>query len=397
MTTVRALTLEEMPAYNKLCSICFTYTTSEEDLAPKEMSPEKLHEIQGVLDEDGTLLGAMTQISFDCRFEGHTTKLLGIGGVVTDPAERGRGAIRQLFEEGLPRLRSEGFVLSALYPFSHQFYRKFGYELGMVRRQAKFSPSSLRKDLYRAASIKRVLADGPDHGMPQVYEKYMQDKNLAVIRKEDYWKELRSGAPWKDYKHAYVLFDEAGEPIAYWVGKIEKGGDGNALTISDMAYTDRKGLEAILSMLRTMNEVGEVRLTEPQDVDLRYLTADCYDVNEQIECAGMVRVVDVEKALALLPAPVIPGRCVIQVEDQQIAENSGAFAVEGDGKTLTIVRTEDVPDVKCSINGLSAMVVGAMDFRGTVESRLAEMTSKENELFLTLLFPKRKQHMHNYF
>lgn len=397
MTTLRELTLEDMKAYNTLSSICFTYTASTDSLQPKEMSSEQLKEMRGVFDDNGTLLGAMIQLDMNCRFEGHDCRFLGIGGVVTDPAERRRGAIRQLFEEGLPRLRDEGFVLSALYPFSHEFYRKFGYELGIVKHRAKFSPSSLRTDLHRAASIRRILPDEPDGGMKEVYEKYIVNKNLAVIRKAGHWKSLRGGTPWENLKYTYVLYNEGNQPMAYWTGTMVKGEEGATLTIADLAYTCREGMESIFAMFRTMNEVGTVRLDVPQDMPIRYLMRDPYDLDELTSCGGMVRVMDVERALALLPAPALPGECTVQVTDRQIPQNNGCFTIMGDGKNLTVTRTEIEPDVECSINGLSAMVVGALDFQGSQDAGMANVLRQDNEAFMAMLFHRRQQHLHNYF
>ena len=397
MPELRSLALEEVAAYNKLSSICFTYTTPTENLAPKEMAPETLRQLRGVFDDDGTLLGGMWMIEMNCRFEGHNCPFLGIGGVVTDPAERRRGAIRQIFEEGLPRLRKEGFVFSALYPFSHVFYRKFGYELGIVKRMAKFAPSSLRENLHRAASIKRILPDEPDGGMKEIYTKYIAGKNLSVIRDDHHWKSLRSGTPWENLKYTYVLYNEENEPMAYWVGSMVKGDEGATLTIADMAYTCREGMESIFSMFRTMNEVGTIRTLVPQDMPLRYMMRDPYDLHEELNCGGMIRVMDVEKALAMLPAPALRGGCTVEVSDLQIPENNGRFIITGDGEKLTVSRTEKAPDLKCTINGLSALVVGTLNFQGCLDAGLAELTNEANKRFMAELFHLRQQHLHNYF
>ncbi|MBE5803945.1 MAG: GNAT family N-acetyltransferase [Clostridiales bacterium] len=397
MPELRSLTLEEMASYNKLSSICFTYTTKPEDLAPKEMAPEKLRQVRGVIDDDGTLLGGMIMIEMDCRFEGNDCRFLGIGGVVTDPAERRRGVIRQIFEEGLPRLRNEGFVLSALYPFSHVFYRKFGYELGIVRRKAKFAPGSLRKDLHHAASIRRILPGEPDGGMKQVYEKYIADKNLAVIRDEEHWKSLRAGTPWENLKYSYVLYNEEKEPMAYWLGTMVKNEEGSTLTILDMAYTCRDGMESIFAMFSTMNEIGTIRAIMPMDIPLRFLMTDPYNVDEMTSCNGMVRVMDVEKVLALLPAPALKGSCTVEVTDKQIPENNGSFTIASDGEKLTVQRSVNAPDLKCTINGLSALAVGVMDLQGCLDARLAELVNADSKRFLAEYFRPRQQHLHNFF
>jgi len=397
MPEIRGLRLEELADYNKLSSICFTYTVKTENLAPKELPPEKLRQYRGCIDEEGRLLGGMILLEMDCRFEGHTCRFVGVGGVVTDPADRRRGAIRQIFETDLPRMHDEGFALSALYPFSHEFYRKFGYELAIIRRNTKFSPGSLRRDLHRAAAIRRILPDEPDGGMQQVYEAYMADKNLGVLRSEEQWKSLRSGTPWENQKHAYVLYGENGEPMAYWIGAMTKGNEGALLSIEDLAYANREGMEAIFAMLQTMNEVGTVKLAVPQDMPLRHLMADPYDMEEDCSCGAMVRIVNAEQVLGMLPAPALTGSCTVEVSDGQIPANNGRYLIAGDGERLTVTRTEGEPDLRCTINGLSALVVNGMDFQECLDARLAELLRTENQRFMAELFRARKQHLHNYF
>lgn len=397
MPEVRALKMEELAAYNKLSSICFTIPMKTDDLSPKDMPADKLRQYRGCFDEDGTLLGGMILLDMGCRFEGHTCRFFGVGGVVTDPAERRRGAIRQIFEADLPRMYEEGFALSALYPFSHEFYRKFGYELGIMRHTMKFGPGCLRKDLCRAAAIRRILPDEPDGGMKQVYDRYIAGKNLAILRTAEQWKELRSGTPWENQKHSYVLYNEADEPIAYWIGTMSKGGGEPLLSIDDLAYVSREGMEAIFAMLRSMNEVGTVKLVMPQDMPIRYLVADPYHVDEECICGGMVRIVNAEQVLGMLPAPALAGSCVVEVRDGQIAANNGRFTISGDGETLTVFRTENEPDLRCTIGGLSALAVSAMDFQECLDSRLAELLRPENRRFMAELFRARKQHLHNYF
>lgn len=245
MPEVRGLKLEEVAAYNKLSSICFTIPMKTDDLNTTVIPQEKLRQYRGCFDDDGTLLGGMLFLEMDCRFEGNTCRFIGVGGVVTDPAERRRGAIRQIFEQNLSRLREEGFVLSALYPFSHEFYRKFGYELCIIKHTMKFSVDGMRKELYRAANIRRILPDEPDGGMKQVYCQYMHDKNLGILRTEEQWKELRSGTPWENQKHSYVLYNEENEPIAYWIGTMSKDDGDTLLTINDLAYISRDGMESM--------------------------------------------------------------------------------------------------------------------------------------------------------
>lgn len=394
MTTLRQMTNEDLLAYKHLSSVCYTYR----DDSPAEELPEELLRMRmGVFDENGALLSAMMQIPYQVRFENETVKLMGIGGVVTDPASRGQRGVRRLFEEGLPRLYKEGFVFSALYPFSHRFYRKFGYEWVEFWRNADFDRSALRPDLLQADEIVRVLPGVDDQGMRQIYEQYVSDKNLPVLRNEEMWKDIRRGTPWDSLKHAYVLKAE-GKPVAYWIGQMEKRDYGARLNMLDMAWTCRRGMEAIFAMIRGMNEVDGISVKVQSGFEPRNLVCEPYDVADKGACSGMVRVMNVARALALLPAPVLPGRLAIAVQDDQIPENCGCFVVTGDGYSLTVEKNDrEQPDISCRIEGLSALVAGRERFADAVNAGLAEVRADRNMKFASMLFVRRDLHMNHGF
>lgn len=394
MTMLRAMTNDDLLAYKRLCSVCYTYRTNDEtETLPEEL----LHIRQGVFDADGRLLSAMMQIPYHVRFCGRTVRLVGVGGVVTDPAARGAGHVRRLFEEGLPRLYGEGYVFSALYPFSHRFYRKFGYEWAEFWRNAEIPRDAIRDDLPCADEVVRVLPGEDDQGMRSVYEAYIADKNLAVIRDDQMWTELRRGTPWADLKHAYVL-KANGQTVAYWIGQMSKQGYAATLRITDMAWICPLGRDAIFAMLRGMNEVDTVAVRAQSGFDLRIIAKEPYDVGEKSSCTGMVRVVNAARALALLPPPLLPGRLSIGLTDGQIPQNNGCFVVSGDGYALTVGENDrEEPDIVCGIEGLSALVAGRHSFRDAVDAGLVQVCTGKPLRFAELLFAERKLHMNQEF
>lgn len=394
MPTIRYLTNDDLLQYKRLASICFTYADAEE---PRMCTEEELHQRVGVFDEDGTLLSAMIHNRYMARFEEHDVPLVGIGGVVTDPAARGQRGIRKLFETYLPALYDEGYVFSALYPFSHVFYRKFGYELAFEKRTVELSPGSLRENLHKADEIVRVLPDADDQGMRKVYDRFIEDKPFAIRRDDAMWRELRQGTPWEKLKHAYVL-KIGGESVAYWIGTVEKHGFDAMLTLTDMAYTCREGCEAIFAMLRGMNEIETIRMTTPVELNPHWLVSDPYDVGKyNITRGGMLRVMNVEKALGMLAAPLVPGSLTLEVTDSQIAPNNGCFTVTGDGRRLSVARSEGPADLRCDINGLSAMLAGLQDFEDSLLAGHAVPTKTFDKWFASMLFPKRKGHLNWHF
>lgn len=394
MTTIRPMTNDDLLAYQQLCSICYTYRATQ---PPEPLPEDRLRQRIGVFAEDGRLLSAMMQIPYNVRFGNQTVKLLGIGGVVTDPAHRGEGGVRRMFEEGLPRLYREGYVFSALYPFSHRFYRKFGYETAEFWRNVEFPRSSLRRDLAMAGEILRVLPEGEDCGMRDIYERYAADKHLPVLRTEEMWRDLRRGTPWDSLKHAYVM-KISGKPVAYWIGTMNKEGWRCTLTIQDLAWTCREGLEAVFAMLRVMNEVEDIRMRAQGGFDPRMLVEEAYDVQWKGPGDGMLRVMNVERALVLLAPPPLPGTLRICVTDGQIPENNGCFELSCDGYSLSVTRKKDAPaDVRCDIRGLSQLMAGGHSFAEYAQMGAVELLNEKKMRFASMLFTRRELHMNQDF
>ena len=129
------LSHKEQVAYSQLCSLAWQSLVDEKELARIATLPDPDPRRWGALSEDGTLAAGLACYDFHAFLQGEAVSNGGIGGVVTHPAYRRQGAIREIFTELLRETRSNGEILSSLYPFSHAFYRKFGYELcdGRVR------------------------------------------------------------------------------------------------------------------------------------------------------------------------------------------------------------------------------------------------------------------------
>ncbi len=392
---LRPFVQEDMLPYRRLMSICYTYALENPD-KPVEADEKALRQRYGIFGEDGTLLSAMTQIPLTCWFEGQRIPLLGIGGVVTDPTSRCGGGVRQLFEEGLPRLYHEGSVFSALYPFSHVFYRKFGYEYAVRRRMVQFIPRDLRKGLHPAASIRRILPEDDDTALRVLYRTWAAGYNLSCDM-EDCFREGRAGQPWA-LKHTYLLSDDSGTPISFWTGKVDKSSGEALLQLERFAWSGKDGMEAMFAMLRGMNELRRVKLIAPPDLPMAYLIEDPYNYQESTECGGMVRVMNVPKALSLLPAPTVPGACVLRVTDEQIAENNGCFRVASDGKRLSVEPVEDAQsDLSCPIGGLSILVTGAQSLHEALLVGLVQQVPGPGADWAKLLFTRRDLYLNRYF
>ncbi len=110
-------------------------TTLEERLKQIKESPSSRPDHYSLcrwaaFDDDGTMMGSISTYPYQIRFDGKSVGMSGIGFVSTLPGYRRRGAIRGCFEQAFREMKELGQVFSALYPFSVEYYRQFGYEAG---------------------------------------------------------------------------------------------------------------------------------------------------------------------------------------------------------------------------------------------------------------------------
>ena len=140
---IRQLKQEEKFMAGRISGICFHERI--DDLAKKRQECEEAKEEDwGAFDEKGTLMARIINNRYTSYVDGQEIQNGGIGAVSTLPEYRNTGSVRNIFEKLLPYAYENGEVISTLYPFSHQFYRKFGYETVCYRNQYRFKPEVLK-------------------------------------------------------------------------------------------------------------------------------------------------------------------------------------------------------------------------------------------------------------
>ncbi|GAH44580.1 unnamed protein product, partial [marine sediment metagenome] len=98
------------------------------------------------------------QVAADGRFFGifirnQLFKCAGIAFVMTNPIHRREGLVNKLMNILLRKMKDDGYVYSALWPFEHKFYSNFGYASIEKAISYKIKPSNIRKDLQKDESI----------------------------------------------------------------------------------------------------------------------------------------------------------------------------------------------------------------------------------------------------
>lgn len=342
---------------------------------------------------EGKLAAGLQFLDYTVRFDGHEVGMFGVGGVSTLPEYRNQGCIRELFRRCFGEALDKGMVFSWLYPFSHVYYRQYGYELGNTQLQLEF-PTELLGRFPRRGKLAMWRPGENTAPFARIYAQYAQGRNMSLVRDEATWQHLFDFDPYRDHRYAYLYRDEAGEPAAYGIFQALRQGDEWLLQFLQVAYRSPEALAGMLGCLKSLN--AQIRRMQwAVDEPLPALFPEPYALKVSMAWGGMNRVLNVQKAFELMALPATPGSAVLAVTDDFWPDNDGTYRLSWDGVGREIVRTEDQPEAVLDVRALAQLVTGYRSFADGVPG--AALLRPEALGTLNLLFPRKSVMISDHF
>jgi len=341
-----------------MISIVAFHMRLEDPEKRREESLKRTEEDWGAFSDDGKIMARIINNKYETWLDGRLVSNGGIGAVSTLPEYRNTGAVREIFGRLLPEAYRAGEVISTLYPFSHAFYRKFGYETVRWRNDYEFVPAVLGG--YRFNGTAELWKSGdPVTEYTELYNRFAAGFNLAMRRDDAMMLEKHlKGEYYKDRKFAYLL-REGGKPVAYLIFQDIRNDPAAILDVLDLAWDGREGLYAILGFLgRFTADYGTIRMFLPASVELLSVIQSprAYDIRQTARQDYMIRAVNVPKLLEVLRKPEGCAFAVRVEGDAQIPENNGTWEVQGN----TVRATDREPDLTVSIQAIGQMAAGGV-------------------------------------
>ena len=151
---------------------------------------------------------------YQMRFGTALLKLGGIAGVGTVEEHRNKGYSRRIMEDSTAFMTENGFDVAMLFGIPN-FYPKFGYatvlpetwvELDTAEAQAAVSTYQIRK--FETGDVPKILA---------LYAASNAERTGTPLRDETRWKGFKMGSDFGIVAAPFVVLDEAGEVIGYFV------------------------------------------------------------------------------------------------------------------------------------------------------------------------------------
>ena len=306
--------------------------------------------------------------------------------MATFPEYRDRGAIKAIFKELLPAAYKDGEVISALYPFKHEFYRKQGYEVVPAWNEYSLTPGLLCNYRFDGEVCKWNAGD-PVTDFMTVYDAFAPQFNMALKRTPERMLEhLKVDKPYIDRKFSYVLKQD-GKPVAYIIFTDIRHDPAAILEVEECAWTGRDGFRAILGFLaRFEADYGTIKLTLPKGIDLIRIVQSplAYDIQKIPQQNFMVRVINAKKLLETISKPV-DCDLTISISDEIIAENNATYRVTADA--VSISRKKNA-DIELNERALAQLAVGSLNLDEAMLRTDVSVNSKEE--MLRRLFAEKK-------
>jgi predicted acetyltransferase len=407
MIEIRRLTPEELPQLDRIHTIVYNqrrnYSEDDDDDKEKEESLEHPADWAWGAFEKGKLLSGMYEIDFLMRFDGKNARMSGIGGVGTLPEARKGGLVRQIFEKLLPEACKKGVIFSNLAPFSHDFYRMFGYEVACARNNINISTKDFLK-LKPKGEFVHIFPGDDTTALQEVHSAYISNLNHGICR--DYWpnnrgwKRFTKSDPYDTGVFLYLWKDEGGKPRSYIKYKDQEDDDGHVMSIVELAFIDREGLYGALGIVGGLSaQYKQLQWPMPTFIDPCDIVGNAWEIDQHISPRDMTRVVNVKAALEMMrvPSPNKESEYIIGVEDANIPANNGNYLVEFTPKGSRVSLTQKEPHIRCDIRVLSQLITGYRTLESALLSRQSGLEVYGNLETLKRVFTLRPQHITEYF
>jgi predicted acetyltransferase len=339
-----------------------------------------------VLLDGGEIVASLRVYDFNLLINGSPVPMGGVSAVACLPEHRRKGYVGQLLRYALERMRENGQPLSALHTPHPSLYRRYGWMVAAAHLKTSFNPKAvaLQASAPPAGQARRVTEeDWPL--LESVHRRHTKGRTGWHVRSERWWKEAVFRRLYDDKR---VLWDVAawengaGETSGY-VAYRETGWEGvgpssQPIHIRELVALDRDSYTGLLRYVLSHDLMDEVVWHAPLDEPLGALLEDTDRrlVKREYMDGFMLRVVDVEKAVAARPAGSgsPEGAFTLAISDASAPWNTGTWRIESAGGHLSAAKTEGAADITTDAATFAAIYDGFLRTTDAARAGLAEVS-----------------------
>ncbi len=352
MLEIRVLTPEEIPLANPIWAQAFHHGERRDSVGDWVDTTHGKSYTCGVFDSAG--LQAVVVVN-DYRIylaDRAVVPMGGIGGVACMPAVRGKGYAGKCLEFTIAQMRETGHITSTLFPFSFDYYRRFGWEWVGTKRDYSVSPTILPSS--PETEFCRVATEQDTPAIRQMYETFVTQYRGCLQRAERAWDILKDRAD--HYTYTY-LYERDGKAEGYLVIRHSKQDKTPIREFIALTGRAQRGLLGLLK--RHTMQTDKFTWSAPID-DTLWSQFYHWDIGTTLQPCTQGRVVDFSPALeAWKPDADQSGSVVIALHDANADWNTGTWHVEFEAGNVTVKRTTATPQLSLDIQAMSQAYFGS--------------------------------------
>jgi predicted acetyltransferase len=360
------MTEDDLEAVAQLRSIGFGRNKEKTMTALKNDPRYNLSHII-VADHAGQVIGTTTIFPVKMWLSGVPVNVGAVAGVAVLPEFRRQGVAAKMMDAAVRRSFEQGDALSALFPFSHDYYHKFGYRTVSDLHAYRINRHNLN---LVSTEVNKVRPFNPNdlRVMRVMYKGQLTWHNGWLTRSDEWWERLIKS--WSKI----MVFDNDGMIEGYYAYNIQLNDDHEpVLNIKEFFATDGAAYRALLHSLAEQNEAEIIQYLAPADTLLRHSLRQ--PVAHQAQNHGwifndlcyvtpgpMARIINLPKALtSRFYTRGISGERTLKVTDPLIPENEAPLVFRlVDGRAETRPADGGKPQIETDVATLSQILCGYM-------------------------------------
>lgn len=312
----------------------------------------------------GEMIGTATVFPAQMWLSGVPLTVGAVASVVVLPEYRRNGVAAKMMDFSIVRMFAEGQALSVLFPFSHKYYRQFGY--GTVGDLHAYRIK--RSNLTVFAEGRKVRPFKPEDlpMMRVIYKGQLTWHNGWFTRSNEWWDTLIRHWP------RLMVFDNDDMIEGYYSYEIKTGWGGNReLHIKEFFAAEDAAYRGLMSHLASQNEAEVIEYLAPPDTPLRHVLQEpvAEDAHNRgwifndlchVTAGPMARIINLPAALTTrFYTRGMSGERVLRITDPLIPTNESPLVFRlVDGRAETHPTDQHRPEIETDIGTFSQILCG---------------------------------------
>jgi predicted acetyltransferase len=312
---------------------------------------------------EGDLIGTGAVFPAQMWLSGVPLDIGAVAGITVLPEYREQGVAAKIMEFLIIRMYAEQRALSLLFPFSHKYYRTFGYGTVSDLHAYRFRPDNIID--FEGADKVRPYSPDDLHLVRVLYKGELTWHNGWFTRSNEWWDKILN--QWSNI----VVYDDdmvAGY-LAYNLSTNEMGE--RVLKINELFAPEDEAYRGLLAYLAGHDDVDMIDYLAPAQTPLRHSLRQPIAVNARnhgwifndlcyITAGPMARIINLPKALTTrFYTRGMSGEKVLKVTDPLIPSNEDPLVFRlVDGRAETHPASDRKPQVETDISTLTQILCG---------------------------------------